>query len=212
MIFRREITLLCKFAGTVKIFLKMPSIRMRTTISPSCGSRWMSLARSKKARSMTEFTKRIVGAADALPASVWFICTGTISGVDVPTSRFISSMARAVPSLPYNVPMACSVARRVEIIGTTRLCEAALISSCATKFNGSLMATKSSSFTSFTGTTLYFFAMARGTNLASSNGIEIAVKSMKSTPSCICSASMSCRSVMILLSIRTSPRRSFFCF
>lgn len=121
--------MLCKFAGTVKIFLKMPSIRMRTTISPSCGSRWMSLARSKNARSMTEFTKRIVGAADALLLSVWFICTGTISGVDVPTSRFISSMARAVPSLPYNVPIACSVARRVEIIGTTRLCEAALISS-----------------------------------------------------------------------------------
>ena len=42
--------------------------------------------------------------------------------------------------LPYNVPMACSVARCVAIIGITRLREAALTSSCAMKSSGSLIA------------------------------------------------------------------------
>ena len=108
--------------------------------------------------------------------------------------------------------MADSVARRVAIMGTTCLWEAALISSWATKFRGSDMATYSSSFTSFTGTTQYFLAMDRGTNFASSKGMDTAVRSTKSTPSCICSASMRCCSVIIPLSISTSPRRSRVCF
>ena len=54
----------------------------------------MSLARSLNARSMRELTKRIVGAVSPV------ICAGRMSGAAVPASRFISSMTRAVPSLP----------------------------------------------------------------------------------------------------------------
>ncbi len=50
--------------------------------------------------------------------------------------------------------------------------------------------------TSFTGTTQYFLAMFRGTYWASSTGMEMAVRSTKSTPSCTRRASMSCASVM----------------
>ena len=74
--------------------------------------------------------------------------------------------------------MACSVARRVEIMGMICLREAAFSSSWAMKSSGSLMATYSSSFTSLTGTTQYFLAMDRGTYLASSTGMETRVRSM----------------------------------
>ena len=78
MIFRREMTVLCRLAGTVSILWSRPSIRIRTTISPCWGSRWMSLARSLKARSMRELTKRMVGAASASsgPETSW---AGTMS-------------------------------------------------------------------------------------------------------------------------------------
>ena len=99
MIFKREMTVLCSSAGTVRTRRSRPSMRMRTTISPSCGSRWISLARSAKARSMRELTKRMVGAPSLLSLS-FTSCAGTISGPAAPASRFISSMTRAVPSLP----------------------------------------------------------------------------------------------------------------
>ena len=59
----------------------------------------MSLARSLNARSMRELTKRMVGAASASsgPETIW---AGTMSAPVSPASRFISSMTRAVPSLP----------------------------------------------------------------------------------------------------------------
>ena len=63
MILRREMTVLCNSEGTVSTRRKRPSIRIRTTISPSCGSKWISLARSENARSMRLLTKRIVGAS-----------------------------------------------------------------------------------------------------------------------------------------------------
>ena len=66
--------------------------------------------------------------------------------------------------------------------------------------------------TSFTGTTQYFFASVRGTYFASSTGMETAVRSTNSTPSCIFSASMSCFSVMMPLCTSTSPRRSLLSF
>lgn len=46
-----------------------------------------------------------------------------------PAARFISSMTRAVPSLPYRVAMACSTARRVAIMGTICLRDADFSSS-----------------------------------------------------------------------------------
>ena len=39
MIFRREITVACRLEGTVKTLRRAPSMRIRTTISPSWGSR-----------------------------------------------------------------------------------------------------------------------------------------------------------------------------
>ena len=62
MILIREMTELCRSFGTVRIMRIRPSIRMRTTISVSRGSRWISLARSLMARSMMELTRRMVGA------------------------------------------------------------------------------------------------------------------------------------------------------
>ena len=66
--------------------------------------------------------------------------------------------------------------------------------------------------TSFTGTTQYFLAMFRGTYWASSTGMEMAVRSTKSTPSCTRRASMSCASVMKPFWISTSPSRCFVSF
>ena len=46
MIFSWEMTVPCSSVGTVNIRCSRPSTRIRTTISVSCGSKWMSLARS----------------------------------------------------------------------------------------------------------------------------------------------------------------------
>ena len=100
MILRREMTMLCNSKGTVSTRRKRPSIRIRTTISPSCGSKWISPARSENARSMRLLTKRIVGALSPESIASCETCTGTMSGVEEPASRFISSMTPAVPSLP----------------------------------------------------------------------------------------------------------------
>ena len=100
MILRREMTVRCNSEGTVSTRRKRPSIRIRTTISPSCGSKWISLARSENARSMRLLTKRIVGALSPESIASCETCTGTMSGVEEPASRFISSMTPAVPSLP----------------------------------------------------------------------------------------------------------------
>ena len=77
---------------------------------------------------MRELTKRIVGAASASsrPPVIW---AGTMSRPLSPAARFISSMTRAVPSLPYRVAMACSTARRVAIMGTICLRDADFSSS-----------------------------------------------------------------------------------
>ena len=56
------------------------------------------------------------------------IWAGTTSLL-LPASRFISSMTRAVPPLPYRRLMACSTALRVAIMGMMRLREAVLTSS-----------------------------------------------------------------------------------
>lgn len=52
------------------------------------------------ARSMRLLTKRIVGALSPESIASCETCTGTMSGVEEPASRFISSMTPAVPSLP----------------------------------------------------------------------------------------------------------------
>ena len=49
---------------------------------------------------MRLLTKRIVGALSPESIASCENCTGTMSGVEEPASRFISSMTRAVPSLP----------------------------------------------------------------------------------------------------------------
>lgn len=61
---------------------------------------WISLARSENARSMRLLTKRIVGALSPESIASCETCTGTMSGVEEPASRFISLMTLAVPSLP----------------------------------------------------------------------------------------------------------------
>ena len=165
MIFRREITLLCKFAGTVKIFLKCRRYACAPPFRPpaaqgGCRSRAQKGALNDGIYKADRRRGRRVAGIRLVHLHRHDIRCGC---ADL-SLHFFNGAGRAFAA-PYNVPMACSVARRVEIIGTTRLCEAALISSCATKFNGSLMATKSSSFTSFTGTTLYFFSRWRAAQI-----------------------------------------------
>ena len=65
MILMREMTDICSSRGTVMIWRREPSMRMRIRISSPTGSRWMSLAFSVQARSMMEFTRRMVGAASS---------------------------------------------------------------------------------------------------------------------------------------------------
>ena len=73
-------------------------------------------------------------------------------------SRFISSMARAAPSLPYSVMMARISESCVVTIGMTRFRVAFFTASMAMKFSGSLMARHTSSGEVRTGTTLYWRA------------------------------------------------------
>ena len=98
MTFSRETTEDCRFLGTVRILRSRPSIRIRTRTSPSWGSRWISLARSTTARSMMELTSRTVGADCTSPSRMLTLLTGAASLSRA--SRFMSSMARAAPSLP----------------------------------------------------------------------------------------------------------------
>jgi len=77
---------------------------------------------------MRALTKRMVGAdscGSAVSCAIWAGMTSLL----LPASRFISSMTRAVPSLPYRRLMACSTALRVAIMGMMRLREAVLTSS-----------------------------------------------------------------------------------
>ena len=61
MIFRRETTESFNSCGIVMIRCSCPSIRMRITILSSVGSKWISEAFSETARSIMEFTSRIIG-------------------------------------------------------------------------------------------------------------------------------------------------------
>ena len=194
MIFKREMTEACSSFGTVRIVRSTPSIRMRTCRSISRGSRWISLARSVAARSMMLFTRRTVGADCASASSpsveVWNDSVEASSAPVVRASRFISSMARAAPSLPYSVMMARISESCVVTIGMTRFRVAFFTASMAMKFSGSLMARHTSSGEVRTGTTLYWRATFLLITRLSSGSRSIAERSTNSTPSCICSASM----------------------
>ena len=106
MIFRREMTLLCRSRGTVSTLRMMPSMRIRTCRSPSRGSKCTSEARSVAARSMMEFTRRMVGAlcasssaSSVVPAKRTSVASVPVA-VELAASVRMSSMARAAPSLP----------------------------------------------------------------------------------------------------------------
>ena len=216
MILRREITDACSSFGTVRIVRSTPSMRIRTCRSASRGSRWMSLARSVAARSMMLFTRRTVGADCASASSpsveVWNEPAAASSEPVARASRFISSMARAAPSLPYSVMMARMSESCVATIGTTRLRVAFFTASMAMKFSGSLMARYTSSGVVRTGTTLYWRATFFEITRLISGSRSIADRSMNSTPSCICSASMRPASVMTSSAMSSSPRRRFVSF
>ena len=58
------------------------------------------IARALGKRAFNEAVERIVGALSPESIASCETCTGTMSGVEEPASRFISSMTPAVPSLP----------------------------------------------------------------------------------------------------------------
>ncbi len=62
MILIRLTTPLARRLGTLAVWRSTPSTRQRTTMCLACGSKWMSEARSSIARTITELTKRTIGA------------------------------------------------------------------------------------------------------------------------------------------------------
>lgn len=58
------------------------------------------IARALGKRAFNEAVERIVGVLSPESIASCETCTGTMSGVEEPASRFISSMTPAVPSLP----------------------------------------------------------------------------------------------------------------
>ena len=105
--------------------------------------------------------------------------------------------------------MACWTACSEAIIGTIRFLEVRCASSTAIKLSGSAMARNSSSFEQRTGTMLMRFARFFGTYRDISGAMSTLVRSIYSMPSCMRRASISCRSVIKLCSIRIEPRRPF---
>ena len=131
------------------------------------------------------FTNRTVGALCASASSPSVDEVNVAVSSEALTSRRISSMARAAPSLPYSVMIARWIASLVATIGTTRLRDAVFTASMARKLSGSLMARKTSSGVALTGTTPYVRATFFEMTLLISGSMSYWERSMNSMPSCI---------------------------
>ena len=136
MIFSREMSADWTPWGTLSISCSTPSMRNRTRMSPSLGSRCRSEARLEIACSISELTYRTIGASS--PAELRF---------DTPAASSVFNASPMEPrSLSWRLSRSISLrsSLRAAAIGRMTMPVAARMSSNATTSPGSLMATTSS--------------------------------------------------------------------
>src|SRR5262245_265654 len=153
----------------------MSSVRKRTTSSRSCGSTWMSLARSLTACWSSELTRRTMGALSSLESSR---SSGSWISSDAMSSRSSSeiSSATSVAELAWSKTalMQLRIERRATSTGSH--CASANTrrrSSSGSVSSGSEIATSSRSPSRLTGSRPCCLANEIGTRMASSGSISL---------------------------------------
>ena len=135
--FKRVVTPAVKRFGMLCATRSTPSIRNRTTSALSCGSKWMSLARSSAAWKTIEFTSRTSGPSE-IPSSASRSSSSSVSTMSTSSisSAFIACDARV------SRRSSVSTSSRAATKNSTRWRVANRISSNPRTFCGSVIATR----------------------------------------------------------------------